>query len=302
MKQLNHKMFDYKLLQALDVVVQEQSFERAAAILSITQSAISQRIKQLEEQVAQPLLVRSHPIEPTTLGQKLLGHFRQVKQLEQELRQELFPTEPNQRLNITVAVNADSLATWFIPAMNPLLATHTIELNLLISHESHTLEKIKNGEAFAAISSNNQVLPGCKADKLGNMEYVLVASPGFKKKFFGKTVTPEKLKYAPAVAFDQKDDMHATFLAQHFNLLPGTYPCHTVRSSEAFVALAKAGVVYCLIPKIQVQIELNEGTLIELSPKYKLKVPLYWHRWILEKGIHKLISESVISYAKKSLF
>ncbi|MCX4027365.1 LysR family transcriptional regulator ArgP [Endozoicomonas sp. SM1973] len=295
-------MFDYKLLQALDAVVQEQSFERAAAILSITQSAISQRIKQLEEQVAQPLLVRSHPVEPTVMGQKLLGHFRQVKQLEQELRQELFPTEPNQRLNITIAVNADSLATWFIPAINLLLTNHPIELNLLISHESHTLEKIKNGEAFAAISSNNQVLPGCKADKLGDMEYVLTAAPSFKKNYFGKAVTAEKLLYAPAVAFDQKDDMHAIFLAQHFNLLPGTYPCHTVRSSEAFVSLAKEGAAYCLIPRIQVQTELNEGSLIELSSKYKLKVPLYWHRWILEKGIHKLISESVIKYAKNNLF
>ncbi|WP_222937624.1 LysR family transcriptional regulator ArgP [Spartinivicinus ruber] len=302
MKPHNHKMFDYKLLQALDTVVKEQSFDRAAAALAITQSAISQRIKQLEEQVAQPLLIRSQPIEPTALGQKLLGHFRQVKQLEQELRQELFPSEPNQLLNVTIAVNADSLATWLIPAMGSLLSTHSIELNLLISHESHTLERIKQGKAFAAISNNQETLPGCIANKLGVMEYVLTATPGFKQKYFGKTVTSAKLRHAPAVAFDQKDDMHATYLSQHFQLLPGTYPCHTVRSSEAFVSLAVAGVAYCLIPRMQVQNELNEGLLVELTPRYKLKVPLYWHRWVLEKGVHKSISASVINYAKKHLF
>lgn len=295
-------MFDYKLLLALDTVVREQSFERAAAELSITQSAISQRIKQLEEQVAQPLLVRSQPIVPTTLGQKLLGHFRQVKQLEQELRQELFPKEANQPLSMSIALNADSLATWFIPSISPLLKQHSIELNLLVCHEDHTLEKIKNGEAFAAISSSKETVSGCKADKLGIMEYSLIASPDFRDKYFGKTISKAKLLTAPGIAFDQKDDMHAKYLEQQFNLLPGTYPCHTVRSAEAFVALAKEGIAYCLIPKIQVQEELNEGSLIELSPKYKLKVPLYWHRWILEKGIHRLVSESVIHYATSHLF
>ena len=49
---------DYKWIEALDAVVKQRSFERAAEQLYISQSAVSQRIKQLEKWLAQPALVR----------------------------------------------------------------------------------------------------------------------------------------------------------------------------------------------------------------------------------------------------
>ncbi|MGL6164556.1 MAG: LysR family transcriptional regulator, partial [Aeromonas veronii] len=122
------KELDYKLLRALDAVLQEQNFDRAAKSLHITQSAISQRIKQLEQQFAEPLLIRSQPLQATPLGQKLLAHYRQVHQLELELAGELAPDEPQGPIRISIAVNADSLATWFLPAIAPLLKQHPIEL------------------------------------------------------------------------------------------------------------------------------------------------------------------------------
>ncbi len=115
------KGLDYKLLRALDAVLQEQNFERAARSLHLTQSAISQRIKQLEQQFAEPLLIRSQPLLATPLGQKLLAHYRQVHQLELELAGELTPATPQGPIRISIAVNADSLATWFLPAIAPML-------------------------------------------------------------------------------------------------------------------------------------------------------------------------------------
>ena len=153
---------DYKLLQALNAVVCARSFERAAASLNLTQSAVSQRIKQLEEQIAQPLLVRSQPLAPTRAGQKLLGHYQQISQLQRELMQELVPTAPSEPVEVSIAVNADSLATWFIPALTPLLISHPIELGLVIASESHTQESIRKGEVFAAISSQREPATGCR--------------------------------------------------------------------------------------------------------------------------------------------
>ena len=161
---------DYKQLQALDVVVQEQNFERAARRLNLTQSAISQRIKLLEQSVAQPLLIRTSPPVPTELGQQLLGHYRQVSQLERELLPSLLLDAPRQPLKVSIAVNADSLATWFLPALAPLLTQHPIELNLLIEDETRTLERLRQGEAFAAVSTQPRALPGCHASPLGRME------------------------------------------------------------------------------------------------------------------------------------
>lgn len=295
------KELDYKLLRALDAVLQEQNFERAARSLHLTQSAISQRIKQLEQQFAEPLLIRSQPLQATPLGQKLLAHYRQVHQLEIELAGELTPTTPQGPIRISIAVNADSLATWFLPAIAPLLEQHPIELNLLVDDESRTLDKVREGQAFGAISLQSQPLAGCCIDELGEMHYLLTASPAFVARHFPNGLTRETLAKAPAVAFDQRDDMHVSFMRRHFGLEPGGYPCHTVHSSEAFVAMAEQGLACCLIPELQIRQHLATGSLVNLSPDHRLTEPLYWHRWVLEKGIHKQLSRRLIDYARCQL-
>ncbi|MGY3916943.1 LysR family transcriptional regulator ArgP [Aeromonas australiensis] len=295
------KELDYKLLRALDAVLQEQNFDRAAKSLHITQSAISQRIKQLEQQFAEPLLIRSQPLLATPLGQKLLAHYRQVHQLELELARELTPDQPQGPIRISIAVNADSLATWFLPAIAPLLELHPIELNLLVDDESRTLDKVREGQAFGAVSLQPQPLAGCCVDELGEMHYLLTASPTFVARHFPHGLTREALAKAPAVAFDQRDDMHVSFMREHFGLEPGGYPCHTVHSSEAFVAMAEQGLAYCLIPELQIRGQLAAGSLVNLSSDHILPERLYWHRWVLEKGVHKQLSQRLIDYACSSL-
>ena len=297
---MNH--LDYKLLQALDVVLREQSFDRAAHQLHLTQSAVSQRIKQLELLVAQPVLIRSQPLQLTAMGQLLLTHYQQVQQLEQELLPHLSPDAPAKPLPVTIATNADSLATWLIPALTPLLQPGLIELNLLIEDENRTIDRLRHGEAFGAITTQAEPLPGCQSDLLGFMDYVLTASPAFIRQYFPKGLSEHALRKAPGVAFDQRDDMHVGFVAQHFGLPPGSYPCHTVRSSEAFVALAKAGVAYCLIPKLQIRSELLSGELVELMPQAPLRErTLYWQRWVLERGIYRRISQHLLDWCHQIL-
>ncbi|WP_235663326.1 ArgP/LysG family DNA-binding transcriptional regulator, partial [Aeromonas caviae] len=198
------KTLDYKLLLALDAVIREQNFERAAQRLHITQSAISQRIKQLEQQFAEPLIIRSQPLQATGLGQKLLAHYRQVRQLELELAGELSPDEPRAPIRVSIAVNADSLATWFLPALAPLLEQYPIELNLLVDDESRTLDRVREGQAFGAVSLQPQPLAGCCVDELGEMRYLLTASPAFVARHFPNGLTAAALAKAPAVAFDQR--------------------------------------------------------------------------------------------------
>lgn len=139
------KELDYKLLSALAMIIEVQSFELAAQKLFISQSAISQRIKLLEENIGQPILIRSQPIKLTEVGTQLLSHYKKVKQLENELLPQLLPDVPVKPVKITLAVNADSVATWFIKALSGVLKNHLIELNLLIEHEERTLEKLRSG-------------------------------------------------------------------------------------------------------------------------------------------------------------
>ncbi|NQZ80299.1 MAG: LysR family transcriptional regulator ArgP [Colwellia sp.] len=293
--------FDYKLLEALNAVVEEQGFDNAAQKLFITQSAVSQRIKALEENIGQPVIIRGQPIKKTMAGEKLLSHFKMVEQLENELLPELLPDMPKQPIRITLAINADSIATWFFDAMAPLLKNYLIELNILIENEQDTVSKLRSGEAIGAVSKQSTPLPGYQSSKLGQLKYILVASKEFRHRYFSDGVTTQSLKMAPGISYDSKDDMHEHFITKHFNLAASEYYCHNVRSSEAFVNLTKRGLAYSLISELQIKDELINGQLINLCPDKVLIENLYWHSWVLVKGVNKKISEEIISSAQNLL-
>ncbi|KDM92651.1 LysR family transcriptional regulator ArgP [Photobacterium galatheae] len=292
---------DYRWVQALDAVVSQRGFERAAEVLCITQSAVSQRIKQLEKHMAQPLLVREQPPRPTPAGQKLLGLYRRVRLLEQELLPDIRPGEQSQPLQMSIASNADSLATWLLPALSPLLKQRRIEINLMLEDESRTLDRLRSGEVVGAISMEATPMPGCVADYLGRMDYLCVASPDFQATYFSDGVNRDTLMGAPAVAFDQYDDMHEVFIQQHFNLPRGSVLTHRVRSSEAFVKLALHGVAYCLIPKVQIEEELASGALVNLTPGIMLTRRIYWHHWALESGVFSEVTAQLLDHARHKL-
>ncbi len=289
---------DYKWIEALDVIVQFGSFERAAEQLCISQSAVSQRIKQLEKFLAQPALIREQPPKPTPVGKQLLGLYRRVRLLESELVPELMNDASFKPLQLSLATNADSLATWLLPALTQLLQRERVALNLVVDDEGRTLEKLRSGEVAGAISLESQSIPGCDADYLGRVDYLCVASPEFSQHYFPNGVNRESLLHAPTVAFDYHDDMNDRFIHQHFNLPKGSVLKHTVRSSEAFVKLALTGVAYCLIPKLQIEEELAAGLLVDITPGFFLSHRIYWHHWQLETGILKAISDAIINHSR----
>ena len=293
-------MLDYKLLHAFSVVVDEQNFAKAASVLSITQSAVSQRIKSLEQTLGQPVLVRAQPLVATNIGKKLLAHYQQVKQLEQDIIPDI-SANSKETITANIASNADSLATWLIAAIGDVCHQYNVAVNFRLADENRTINYLKDGEVFGAISTYKHALPGCTFDKLGDMHYILVAAPSFVKKYFLHGINAHSLERAPAVTYDQKDDMHIKYIEQTFGLKGGSYPCHTVRSSEAFVGFALQGLAYCLIPKLQIQAELNAGDLVDLMPENSITRTLYWHHWVLLKGVFKELSKAIIHRAEHAL-
>ncbi|XQW83611.1 LysR family transcriptional regulator ArgP [Thalassotalea piscium] len=294
-------MLDYKQLHALSVLIAQQSFEKAANELCITQSAVSQRIKLLEQAIGQPVVIRSQPIRVTRIGQKLLSHYQQVQLLEQDVLPDIHADNKNQLIHVKLACNADSLATWLTNALTHVSDQYELEFNLFLANEDRTINFLQKGEVFGAVSTLNKALPGCTFDKLGDMEYILVASKTFSEKYFANGINKESLQKAPTIVFDPKDDMHIKYLEQEYGLKMGSYPCHTVRSSETFVDFSKQGLAYCLVPILQVQEELLSGELINLLPDYTLTRTLYWHHWILLKGAFKALSNAIIENAHKAL-
>lgn len=275
-------MLDAKPLDALEAIVRTGSFELAAQWLCITPSAVSQRIRQLEEQLGQTVLIRSQPVRPTPAGKRLLRHVRQLQLLEAELRHDLAGDVPGEFTELAVAVNADSLETWFPDAIAVCAAEEKLLLQLIVDDQDHTHALLKNGDVIGCITSQPQALTGCQSVCLGRMPYVCVATPGFAGDYFAHGVTPAALRAAPAILFNLKDSLHLNFMAD-YGLALNDFPYFTVPAVHALLNVVLAGLGYGLTPRLQVADLLADGKLVDvLAGAPGPAITLYWHSWALQ--------------------
>ncbi|HSC83258.1 MAG TPA: LysR family transcriptional regulator ArgP [Pseudomonas sp.] len=271
-------MFDYKLLAALAAVVEQAGFERAAQLLGLSQSAVSQRIKLLEARVGQPVLVRATPPTPTEIGRRLLNHVQQVRLLERDLQgavPALDEGAPVERLRI--ALNADSLATWWAPLMGGFVAEHRLLLEHVVDDQDVGLKRMRAGEVAGCVCAAERPVAGARSLLLGAMRYRALASPAFMARHFADGVTAQTLARAPCIVFGPDDYLQHRYLAAMG--VDGGFAYHLCPSSEGFVRLASAGFGWGLVPELQVQRELADGVLVEILPNRPQDVPLYWHHW-----------------------
>lgn len=293
-------MFDYKSLEAIAAVIDQQSFEKASEKLYITQSAISQRIKSLEHYCGQPLLNRDLPYSPTALGQLLLNHYRKIKLLEDDTRSQL--SEQVERSHLTIAINRDSLDIWFPSVFQSLSSLKSISLEVITDDQEVTLDYFKKGLASACLSTTEKPIAGCKVDFLGYMDYLLVASPEFKTQYFSQKKNHKKnLIEAPGVIFDAKDRLHKRYLEKFFDIHDQAPHYHIVPSVHGFRQFALLGYAYALIPRIDIKKELLNKQLVELFPKIVWRMPLYWHSWQIQTENYQAFNALVLKVAKKHL-
>lgn len=271
-------MMDYKLLQALASVVEQGGFERAARVLGLSQSAVSQRIKLLEARVGAPVLLRATPPAPTEAGQRLLNHVQQVRLLEQDLRQDIpMQDEDGAPARLRVALNADSLATWWAGAVAELCQRQPLLLELLVDDQDVGLRRMRAGEVVGCVCATERPVAGARSLPLGAMRYLAVASPAFIERYFAEGVDRVALRRAPAVVFGPDDRLQHRFLGEQD--LSCEFPHHLCPSSEGFVRMLDAGLGWGMVPALQIQAELASGRLRELLPGRGVDVALYWHYW-----------------------
>jgi LysR family transcriptional regulator (chromosome initiation inhibitor) len=289
---------DYRGLAALDAVIDHGSFDKAAAALSITQSAVSQRIRLLENSAGELLIVRSQPPSPTEAGQRLIAHYRQVRLLEAALSQR--PGEAEARPEVAIAVNADSAATWLQDAVVPLMSTGDCMLHVRIDDQDHTLTMLREGRVFACVTSETAQVAGTTSTPLGVMRYFCVATPKFAARWFPDGVSSTAVQQAPALNFDRKDALQSRFIAQRTGYT-GPYPHHSFSSSDGYVRFIEAGLGYGMLPLLQCERQLKDGSLIDLTPGDYLDVALIWHMWDIQTPFTRALSDNVIATARKWL-
>ena len=294
-------MLDYKHIEALAKVIQEGGFERAAQALFLTQSAVSQRVKQLEESSGQILISRTTPPQPTAAGRVLLKHYRQVKLLEEGLSSELATSSATEMTTLSIGVNADSLAHWFLPAISPLLQKMDLLIDLRVDDQEQTHSYLREGEVVGCVSTEANAMQGCKVEKLGIMTYRLLATSDFIERWFSDGLSLESSKHAPAVIYNRKDRLHYRFFQQYLDMTPKTIAAHYIPAPEQFLQVISAGYGYGMVPDWQGTELVNSGQLQELLPGAVLQLDLYWHCWNLAARPLQDFSAQLVIEARKHL-
>ncbi len=281
-------------LRTLAAVIDGGSFESAAAVLHVTPSAVSQRIKALEEQSGRVLVRRGKPTAATEAGSVLLRLARQLQLLEAEADAAL-AGGPG-RAVVPLVVNADSLATWVLPALAGL---DGVAFELVLDDQEHTLDRLRDGTAMAAIGSDPEPVQGCIARPLGSMTYRAAASPAFAARWCPDGWTPNAAAAAPVLVFDRKDALQDRYLA---GFAPDARPPrHFVPASTQFVEAAVLGLGWGMLPDLQAAELVADGALVALDDERVEEVPLYWHQWSLRSAVLDAVAAAIAEEAARVL-
>jgi len=299
------RTFDSDALECLAAIVEEGGFERAALRLSVTQSAVSQRLRALEAQVGTVLLVRSRPIKPTSAGRLLIKHAMQMRLLRADLETDLQDLTPGtgalrEEDRISIAINADSIATWALPALGQMVS-EGLPLEIITDDQDFTHEWLREGQVLGCVTTLKQALRGCKVLPLGVMHYVAIASPAYAKAHCPQGLTPHNFRSIPFIAFNRKDDLQTEFVSRACGLRRVALSQRFVPSVEGQVQAALAGWGACVLPELKVAHLLASGELVDLAPKVTLPVNLYWHCWNLDSAVIDRLTAALSSAAAVAL-
>lgn len=277
-------------------ILRSGSFEAAARKLHITPSAVSQRIRQLEDQLGQLLIIRGTPSRPTDAGKRLFKHAQQIQSVEDDFFNELNQTTD---YKISVAVNMDSMDSWFLDVITAA-ADSGIMLDLKAEDQQFSESLLREGKVMAAVSTNSRPIQGCSTELLGTMYYTAYASVVFYEKYFSAGNRLDNLIASPAICFNEKDGLQHAFLKSVAgkDIEPTTM---FIPSNTAYVETILRGVGWGMLPDFISEQQLTQGKMVKLFPEFSIAVNLYWIRWNTKITALDRLSECVRSAAQKHL-
>ncbi|HEX4016736.1 MAG TPA: LysR family transcriptional regulator ArgP [Frankiaceae bacterium] len=296
--------FELSQLAALSAAVSEGTLEGAARALHITPSAVSQRLKALEQAAGRVLLVRSKPVRVTPSGEPVLRLARQVALLTADAHRELgrdgdaVGDSAGAPSTIPLAINADSLATWVLDALAPL--ADSLRFDIYREDQAHTSALLREGTAMAAITSDAAPVPGCSSSPLGSMRYRCMAAPEFASRWFGDGVSAAALAVAPVVVFDRKDDLQHRYLRRR-SRRPLRPPSHFVPSSADFLTAVRLSFGWGMVPDLQAAQYESAGALVDLDPAGASRIELHWQQWKLRSPSLDLVAGAIRAAARERL-
>lgn len=289
---------DLSQLQALAAAVDVGTFDAAARMLHVTPSAISQRIRALENAVGGVLLQRTKPIAPTAAGVPYLRLARQIEALTADAALEAAQGHANIRPSVSLAINGDSLATWVMPALAGLAGDLTFDIHR--EDQDHSAELLRHGAVMGAITTEAMPVQGCTSTPLGVMRYQPMATPDFVDRWFRDGVSADALAVAPMVVFDAKDDIQHRFL-RTFSDVDLRPPQHFVPVSADFAEAVRLGFGWAMLPDLQSRDLVARGEIRQLAAGEPVDVILYWQQWALRMSALDRVADALRGAAARKL-
>lgn len=287
---------------AFIAVLEETSFEKAATRLSVTPSAISQRIKALEDRLGQVLIVREFPCRPTPAGECLLSRVHPMQILEAEALADFLPGFSSSAFatSISIAVNDDSLSTWLISALANLHQEHGYLFDIQRDDQGHTLEFLKSGAVMGAITSEAQALQGCQVHYLGCMRYHAIASPKFVQDYFSEGLDAKGFGRAPVLSYNRKDTLQSSFIrgVTSHDVSP---PVHYLPTTTGFIEAAERHLGWCVVAEGLFEASRNAGRVVEIAPGKHVEVPMYWQYVAVRSETLLAVTKAIKAAAATSL-
>lgn len=279
-------------LETLLAIVEEGSFEVAASVLGISPSAVSQRIKALEASTGRVLVRRANPVGATEAGEILVQAAQRMALVQAETDARL--GQRLARVPLSVAINSDSLATWFTQVLSDTAQRGDVALRIRIEDEARTLAMLRRGDVLGAVTREHSPVSGCDSTFLGTMRYFAVAAPHIAEGFHSGRFTWETM---PLVGYGPNDQVLDDAMRERF------IDSHVVRarvsqipSSEGYLEAVRVGLGWGLLPQAQAQ-PLVESKELLLLDDHQLDIDLYWQRWRLESEVLSDLTRSVINAA-----
>jgi LysR family transcriptional regulator (chromosome initiation inhibitor) len=273
---------DADQLAALSAVVEFGSFDAAAQHLHVTPSAISQRIKSLEQRVGQVLVLREKPCVATAAGTPLLRLAAQTALLEAEALAEMGGGSAA-RPRIALAVNADSMATWFTGVFSEL---PDVLFDVRIEDQDHSARLLREGVVMGAVTTERTPVSGCRVQPLGMMRYLPVATREYVKRHLPDGFTAEAAGMAPSLSWNRDDALQDQLVRKVFRKAVRR-PIHYIPTAEGFGAAVRAGLGWGMYP-----LQLIDKSFVPVTSQH-LDVPLYWQCWKLDSATVRQVTDAV---------
>ncbi|SDR74260.1 LysR family transcriptional regulator ArgP [Agrococcus carbonis] len=284
-------------LRTLAAAVDAGTLDRAAAQLGVTPSAVSQRIRAIEQRVGRIVLQRTKPVRPTAAGEPLVRLARQLGLLEREALDALGADDAGGGPRVALAVNADSLITWFLPVLARVTAERAVTFELHREDQERTAQLLEAGTVMGAVTAQREPVSGCVSSPLGRMRYVPVAERAFAERWLPEGPTAAALERAPLVDFDAHDTLQTAFA--RLRGAESTGPRHVISASAEFAEAVRMGLGWGMLLPGQFEAGVADGSLVVLSDE-TIEVPLWWQRWNLASPLLDLVSDAVADAARAS--